>query len=210
MKNVALQGSHYLTEDESVVGMLALYLHKSNIPITAGKIRKEIISITKTVIKEGGLPKSGLIFPSSKTGSLQLSIPKVVLSRTMKMVSETNCSYFHEWENGESCSYILESEKISFDGGHIFFILVKRKKYGSIKIFPYTEFDSDKFYESHLSLLRFNTYVLYLPCSTYIYKFPIFVKYFYTTDSAKTIYLQDVSRVRSGQRYRQGRGNFPG
>ena len=75
-----LEGCHFLTEDDYLVGMIGLYL------------RREIRDITKTVIEEGGLLQSGIIFPSSKRGSLQMSIPQVVLTRTMDIVSETNCS----------------------------------------------------------------------------------------------------------------------
>ena len=134
LKTLVHKGCHFLTEDESLVGMLALYLHKSNIPITVGKIAKEIKSITKTVIEEGGLPKSDLIFPSSQTGLLKLSMQDVVLTRTMKMVSKTNYTSCIEYNDpNDGWLYTLESERIYFNGGHVFFSLQKTVQSGIIK-----------------------------------------------------------------------------
>ena len=117
--------------------MIGLYLHKSNIPITVENVRKEIISITKTVIEDGGLPNSGLIFPSSKRGSFQMSIPKVVLTRTMNMVSDTNCSLATQLlDPNDGWSYRLYSERLYINGGYIFFVLQKNITFGIIKIFP--------------------------------------------------------------------------
>ena len=139
MKSLEEEGCHFLSEDESPVGMLGLYLHKSNIPITVEEVRKQIISICKTVIDEGGLPKSDLIFPSSKTGSLHLNMPNVVFTCTMEMVSESNHTFVLPHNDfNEDLSYMLESERTYFNGGHIFFVLEKNIKFGTIKI--YTRF----------------------------------------------------------------------
>ena len=130
-------GCHFLTENESLVGMIGLYLHKSNVPITVENVRKNIRSITKTVIENFGLPKSGLIFPSSKgPGLLHVSIPNIVLTRTMEMVSETNNTTARQIMRGPRLHsnhgwvYTLESEKIYINGGNIFFKLCKTIKYG--------------------------------------------------------------------------------
>ena len=77
-----------------------------------------------------------------------MRIPTVEFTRSMKMVSETNYTSCSDLQYADriGMSYVLESEKIYFNGGHIYFILAKvidesrAELYGGIKISAYFDY----------------------------------------------------------------------
>ena len=127
-QRTAKNGPKFLTESDAPYEMLAHYLNKSSIPVTANNIRKEIGSISKAVIQSEKLPKDHLQlqlqFPITNVGITTLQLASATIERTMTLPSQTvNCE---TGKTNEYDWYRTNTEKINLNGGQLYITFEKQ------------------------------------------------------------------------------------
>ena len=108
-EKIANYGPKYLTEEDETSGMLCHYLHKSTVPVTGDNIRKEVSSITKTVLKESS---SNSLMRVTFVGMLKIEATLFKLP-SKENFNETGKTDIFEW-------YFINSDAIPFVGGKLY------------------------------------------------------------------------------------------
>ena len=147
---ISHSGPKFLTEDDPTTMMICHYLHRSNLPISAEIVRKELLNISKTIFAKDGfeakiegqltgtystLPKVTRHIDLCEDHHIYHGSCQIMLSSNVRFPSKRSYCLFRESSNNNPMLYATQSEAIDLNGAKLFYIVVSRKEDNEMKLF---------------------------------------------------------------------------